>query len=59
MDVAPGGRVRFKFHDANTPVLEATLMHADARILTVKPAASEAGDIQLHFPRATGAFIQP
>ena len=58
-DVAPGDRVRFKFHDANTPVLEGTLMRADARGLTVKPAGLEAGDIHLHFPRAIGALVQP
>lgn len=58
-DVAPGDTVRFKFHDANTPELEATLMRADARTLTVKPAASEAGDIHLHFPRTIGALVQP
>ena len=56
-DLKPGDQIRFKFHDANTPVLEATVMRADARTLTVKPAASEAGDIHLHFPRTIGAVV--
>jgi glutathione S-transferase len=57
-DIAPGDRIRFRFHDANTPVLEATLLRADARGLTVRPTASEAGAINLHFPRAVGALTK-
>jgi glutathione S-transferase len=55
-DVSPGDRVRFRFHDANTPVLDATVVRADARRLSVWPQASEAGDLRLHFPRAIGAL---
>jgi glutathione S-transferase len=57
-DVAPGDRILFRFHDANTPVLEATLLRADAHSLTVRPTQSEAGAINLHFPRTIGAITR-
>ena len=56
-DVRAGDRVRFKYHDANTPVLEATAVRADARGLTLRPSAAELGELHLHLPRAIGAFV--
>ncbi len=58
-EVSPGDKVRFKYHDANTPVLEGTVVRVDARSLTVRPEVSEVGEIHLHFPRMIGALVQP
>ena len=52
---APGDAVGIKFHDANTPVLEGTLLRIDQRSLSLKPDRSEAGDIHIHMPRTIGA----
>ena len=53
---APGDTVGVKFHDANTPVLEGTLLRADHRCLSLKPDRSEAGDIHIHMPRSIGTL---
>lgn len=53
---AAGDRVSFRYFDANSPVLEGTLVRIDLRGLTIKPAASEAGDIHLHMPHSVGAL---
>jgi len=52
---APGDAVGVKFHDANTPVLEGTLLRIDQRSLSLKPDRSDAGDLHIHMPRTIGA----
>jgi glutathione S-transferase len=58
-DFAPGGAVAFRYHDANSPVLQGTLLRIDARGLTIKPTRSDAGDLHLHMPHAVGALETP
>lgn len=53
---APGDAVAVKFHDANSPPLEGTLLRVDQRTLSLKPARSEAGDIHIHMPRSVGTL---
>jgi len=53
---APGDAVTVKFHDANSPPLEGTLLSVDQRTLSLKPARSEAGDLHIHMPRSVGAL---
>ncbi len=55
---APGDAVGVKFHDANTPVLEGTLLRVDQRSLSLKPDRSEAGDVHIHMPRTIGALTR-
>jgi glutathione S-transferase len=51
-----GERVGFRYLDANSPVLEGTLVRIDLRGLTIKPANTELGDIHLHMPHSVGAL---
>ena len=51
---APGDAVGFKYHDANSPVLEGTLLRIDERGLTIRPSASALGEINLHMPHSVG-----
>jgi glutathione S-transferase len=53
---APGDAVAVKFHDANSPPLEGSLLRVDHRTLSLKPTRSEAGDIHIHMPRSLGAL---
>jgi glutathione S-transferase len=53
---APGDAVAVKFHDANSPTLKGTLLRADQRTLSLKPAHAEAGDIHIQMPRSVGAL---
>jgi glutathione S-transferase len=53
---APGDAVSVKFHDANSPPLEGTLLSVDLHGLSLRPAQSEAGEIHIHMPRSVGAL---
>ena len=53
---SPGDAVSVRYHDANTPVLEGTLLRIDRRSLTLRPDRSEAGEIHIHMPRTVGAL---
>ncbi len=53
---APGDAVAVKFHDANTPVLEGTLLRVDQRSLSLRRQDPDLGDIHIHMPRTIGAL---
>ena len=55
-DFSAGDKVRIKFHDANSAPLDGTLLSIDLRTLSLRPAASECGEINIHMPRAVGAI---
>jgi glutathione S-transferase len=55
---APGDQVAVKFHDANSPPLEGTLLRVDHHGLSLKPARSEAGDLHIHMPRGVGTLMR-
>lgn len=52
----PGARVRFRFADANSPVLEGELLRVDLRGLTLRPDAGELGGLNIHMPHEIGVL---
>jgi glutathione S-transferase len=55
-DFAPGDAVRFRFQDANTPVLEGELVRIDLRGLTLRPTGTSLGALHLHMPHDIGTL---
>jgi glutathione S-transferase len=53
---APGDAVSIKYHDANTPVLEGALLSIDLHALSLRPARSDVGDLNIHMPRSAAAI---
>ncbi|MEO8299128.1 MAG: glutathione S-transferase family protein [Burkholderiales bacterium] len=55
-DPQVGQRVRVKYRDANSPVLEGTLAGIRAHSFSVRRESDAAGTLMLHMPRCTGTL---